>query len=223
VGADVPRLVTDPGGTVLRSDGTAGGQLTALSVIVPEYRGKIDALAQSLATAFNAQHALGFDAAGAPGGPLFGDGPGPAVDLTKVTAANLTLRITDSAELAAARTAPLPATTTPPAPGRPSADGGNADAFYKLSLTTGGLDATYRELVVALGVQSSVATRDLQVQSVISTQVDAARESVSGVNLDEEMTNMLSFQHAYNAAARMVSAIDEALDTLINRTGVVGR
>jgi flagellar hook-associated protein 1 FlgK len=43
------------------------------------------------------------------------------------------------------------------------------------------------------------------------------------VNLDEEMTNMLSFQHAYNAAARMVSAIDEALDTLINRTGVVGR
>ena len=223
VDADVPRLVTDPGGATLRSDGTAGGQLKALNVIVPEYRDKIDALARSLATAFNAQHALGFDATGAAGGPLFGDGPGPAVDLTKVTAANLTLRITDSAELAAARTAPLPATTTPPAPERPSADGSNADAFYKLSLAAGGLDATYRELVVALGVQSSVATRDLGVQSVISTQVDAARESVSGVNLDEEMTNMLSFQHAYNAAARMVGAIDEALDTLINRTGVVGR
>ncbi|MGX5657212.1 flagellar basal body rod C-terminal domain-containing protein, partial [Geodermatophilus nigrescens] len=87
----------------------------------------------------------------------------------------------------------------------------------------GGLDAAYRELVVALGVQSSVATRDLEVQQVVSAQVDAARESVSGVNLDEEMTNMLSFQHAYSAAARMVSAIDQALDTLINRTGLVGR
>jgi flagellar hook-associated protein 1 FlgK len=37
------------------------------------------------------------------------------------------------------------------------------------------------------------------------------------------MTNMLSFQHAYSAAARMVTAIDEALDVLINRTGLVGR
>jgi flagellar hook-associated protein 1 FlgK len=58
---------------------------------------------------------------------------------------------------------------------------------------------------------------------VVSGQVDAARESVSGVNLDEEMTNMMSFQHAYSAAARMVSAIDQALDTLISRTGIVGR
>jgi flagellar hook-associated protein 1 FlgK len=52
--------------------------------------------------------------------------------------------------------------------------------------------------------------------------VDASRESVSGVNLDEEMTNMLRFQHAYSAAARMITAIDETLDVLINRTGRVG-
>ncbi|MGR7025426.1 flagellar basal body rod C-terminal domain-containing protein [Geodermatophilus sp. URMC 62] len=77
--------------------------------------------------------------------------------------------------------------------------------------------------MVSLGVESSVATRNLEVQTVLSTQVDAARESVSGVNLDEEMTTMLSFQHAYNAAARMITTIDEALDTLISRTGLVGR
>jgi flagellar hook-associated protein 1 FlgK len=85
------------------------------------------------------------------------------------------------------------------------------------------VDATYRALVVGLGVEASVASRDLEVQTVIATQVDSARQSVSGVNLDEEMTNMLSFQHAYSAAARMVTAIDEALDTLISRTGLVGR
>jgi flagellar hook-associated protein 1 FlgK len=57
---------------------------------------------------------------------------------------------------------------------------------------------------------------------VISAQVDAARESVAGVNIDEEMTNMLSYQHAYSAAGRLVTAIDEMLDVLINRTGRVG-
>ena len=60
-------------------------------------------------------------------------------------------------------------------------------------------------------------------QTVVRNQVDAARESVAGVNLDEEMTNMMSFQHAYSAAARVVTAIDEALDTLINSMGLVGR
>jgi flagellar hook-associated protein 1 FlgK len=45
-------------------------------------------------------------------------------------------------------------------------------------------------------------------------------ETDSGVNLDEEMTNMLQFQRSYQAAARVVSTVDEILDTLINRTGV---
>jgi flagellar hook-associated protein 1 FlgK len=78
-------------------------------------------------------------------------------------------------------------------------------------------------MIVELGVQASVTNRNMDIQSVISTQVDAARESVAGVNIDEEMTNMLSFQHAYAAAGRMITAIDETLDTLINRTGLVGR
>jgi flagellar hook-associated protein 1 len=68
-----------------------------------------------------------------------------------------------------------------------------------------------------------VATRNLDIQGVISAQVDSSRESVSGVSLDEEMTNMLAYQHAYSAAARMITAVDETLDTLINKTGLVGR
>ena len=48
--------------------------------------------------------------------------------------------------------------------------------------------------------------------------IDAARDSVSGVNLDEEMTSMLQFQHAYDAAARFLTAVDQTLDTLINQT-----
>jgi flagellar hook-associated protein FlgK len=125
--------------------------------------------------------------------------------------------VTDPARVAAAGISP--AATG----GTPSADARNADALFRLSLDPAGTDALYRKLVVSLGVESSVATRNLEVQSVLSAQVDAARESVSGVNLDEEMTNMMAFQHAYNAAARMITTIDEALDTLISRTGLVGR
>ena len=53
--------------------------------------------------------------------------------------------------------------------------------------------------------------------------VMAAREAVSGVDIDEELTNMVMFQRAYEGAARMLTAVDQALDTLINRTGLVGR
>jgi flagellar hook-associated protein 1 FlgK len=209
-----PRVVTAPGGTTLPLGGTAGGQLTVLTSTVPRYRVALDALARDLVAGLNAVHTAGYDRTGAVGGVLIDDGAG---DPAAVTAGNITLRITDPAMLAAAATSPASLG------GKVSADGGNADRFFRLSLDPTGVDATYRSMVVSLGVESSVAARDLTVQTAISTQVDAARESVSGVNLDEEMTNMLSFQHAYSAAARMVTAIDEALDTLISRTGLVGR
>ena len=52
---------------------------------------------------------------------------------------------------------------------------------------------------------------------------DQRRQSVSAVSLDEEMTMMIQYQHAYNAAARNITAVDEMLDKIINGMGVVGR
>jgi flagellar hook-associated protein 1 FlgK len=109
-----------------------------------------------------------------------------------------------------------------PSAGVGALDHGNADAIAQLRQSTTGTDANYRKMIVELGVQSAVASRNLDIQSVITTQVDAARDSVAGVNIDEEMTNMLSYQHAYSAAGRLVTAIDEMLDKLINGTGRVG-
>jgi flagellar hook-associated protein 1 FlgK len=57
-------------------------------------------------------------------------------------------------------------------------------------------------------------------QQTLTTQVDASREQLSGVNLDEEMVNMLTAQRAYEAAARVMTTVDSVLDTLINRTGM---
>jgi flagellar hook-associated protein 1 FlgK len=43
------------------------------------------------------------------------------------------------------------------------------------------------------------------------------------VSIDEEMANMVKFQHSYNAAARLITAMDEMIDMLVNRMGLVGR
>ena len=54
-------------------------------------------------------------------------------------------------------------------------------------------------------------------------QIENARESVQGVSLDEEMTNLIRYQHAYDAAARVITAMDQALETVISKMGIVGR
>jgi flagellar hook-associated protein 1 FlgK len=54
------------------------------------------------------------------------------------------------------------------------------------------------------------------------TAINDQRQAVSGVSLDEEMTNLITFQRGYQASARTMTAMDEMLDTLINHTGVAG-
>ena len=213
---DPPRIVAAPGNAQVKVGGTAGGQLTALTVTIPKYRAAIDSTARQLATELNAAHSAGYDQDGNAGEPLFDDGSGTLpVDPTTITAANLSLRISDGRKLAAASLAPVP----DPAGGGgtvPSGDNSNADAIYQLSLKPTGTDTVYRKMIVSLGVEASSATNRLTTQTVIGQQVDASRESVSGVSLDEEMTNLLQYQHAYAAAGQLVSTINATLDTLIN-------
>jgi flagellar hook-associated protein 1 FlgK len=102
-------------------------------------------------------------------------------------------------------------------------DGSNADAMAKISQALTGPDVTYRSLVVDLGVQSQTISSRLSTQTSITNQIDSARDSEAGVNLDEEMTSLLQYQRAYEAAARVITTIDQNLDVLINRTGMVGR
>ena len=73
-------------------------------------------------------------------------------------------------------------------------------------------------MMVRLGVQAQSNQRRAEAQYAVAGRVDDARESVSGVNVDEEMTNLVAFQHAYSAAAKYISVIDATMDTLINMT-----
>ena len=82
---------------------------------------------------------------------------------------------------------------------------------------------TYFEgLIGQLGVDGQQASRLQYNSETLLQSVTERRSSISSVSLDEEMTNMISYQKAYNASARMITAIDETLDKIINGMGRVG-
>ncbi|MGB8956083.1 MAG: flagellar hook-associated protein FlgK [Tumebacillaceae bacterium] len=84
-------------------------------------------------------------------------------------------------------------------------------------LSKGPVSGYMRAIVAQMGLQGSTAENQVKNQEVLLNQIDNKRQSVSGVSIDEEMSNMIRFQQSYQAAARMVSTIDGLLDTIINR------
>ncbi|WP_017436399.1 flagellar hook-associated protein FlgK [Saccharococcus caldoxylosilyticus] len=92
-----------------------------------------------------------------------------------------------------------------------------------LPLTSGTIKSNYEGWIGKLGVDGQQAERMKNNSEVLRQSVEERRQSVSSVSLDEEMTNMIKYQHAYNAAARQITAIDQMLDKIINGMGIVGR
>jgi flagellar hook-associated protein 1 FlgK len=81
----------------------------------------------------------------------------------------------------------------------------------------------YAGLVGKIGSATSQAAEMGANQQLVVNQLQQRVEETSGVSLDEEATDMIRFQHAYQAAARVITTMDEMLNTLINNTGLVGR
>lgn len=105
----------------------------------------------------------------------------------------------------------------------------NFDAYEIFKDTTvpeelkGSLVSFYSGIIGKLGVQSQSAQKDLKNSITLAESVDMNRQSVSTVSLDEEMTNMIKYQQAYNSAARMITVMDEMLDRVVNGIGLGGR
>ncbi len=78
----------------------------------------------------------------------------------------------------------------------------------------------YTSIISRIGAQGEESKNRLENQTVMMKNLENIRESISGINLDEEMANMISFQHGYNAAARVITTFDNMLDVIINRMGV---
>jgi flagellar hook-associated protein 1 len=83
-------------------------------------------------------------------------------------------------------------------------------------------DQSYQSFVAQIGSDVKNADRLESNASVLASSIDDRRSSVSGVSMDEEMTNLIRFQRGYQASARTMNVVDEMLDQLINRVGRVG-
>lgn len=184
----------------------------------PEMLQALDRMAAEFAAAFNNIHTSGYDLNGDLGQAFFTNGSDDESEL--ITAANISIStdIFDDPSLIAASTEEF------------SGNGENALALAAMfndathvDLDGASVNSFYESLIGSLGVRAKEANRMTDNTEILRAQVEEQRMSVSAVSLDEEMTNMIQFQHAYNAAARSMTAIDEMLDRIINNMGLVGR
>jgi flagellar hook-associated protein 1 FlgK len=191
-----------------------GGELGArLALLAPAADGgpiaaqvdAFDRVAVALATAVNAVHVTGATQDGTTGLDFFSFAAGLS------PAHGLRLVPTGVDGIAAAT------------PGTGGAGGQVADAIARLADAPGGPDALWVEYVADLGTASrAAATRGALAERALAGSV-AARDGEQSVDIDEETVALMTFQHAYQGAARVMTAVDEMLDVLINRMGLVGR
>ncbi len=171
----------------------SGGRLGGLAEAADHAKAQkaaLDALAGQVAAQFNAQHAAGQDNAGAAGVPLFGG----------TTAASLTMLITDPAKVAAANA---------------MAVNGNALAFAGLRGATG-TEAGWTQLVAS---QSQTVTNAQALDAAATaraTGAGQARDNLSAVDLDREAGDLIRYQQAYDAAARILQVARETMQSIFN-------
>ncbi|WP_024366501.1 flagellar hook-associated protein FlgK [Arthrobacter sp. TB 26] len=209
-GTNAPRIEwTNPGGTAALDGGELAG---ALSVLAPADKGgaiaqaaeSYNAFAKELAKAVNDVHKSGVTGTGATNVDFFtttGTGPAALSISGPTTIDNVALKASTGGAL----------------------DTSIADTISQLGTGTGSPDKFWAAIVTNIGVQSRGAQQHESLTNAAQASALTGRASQASVSLDEENVSLLTNQHAYQAAARVMTAVDEALDVLINRTGLVGR
>jgi flagellar hook-associated protein 1 len=188
------------GGTDITDDLTSGalaGLLQARDQTIPGLESNLDTLAAGLANALNAANENGYDLNGNAGGDLFT--PPPASG--QGAAANLAVAITDPSLIAAS--------SDPTAP----ASNGNIAALSGVANQTVAAGQTptnfYSNLVFGVGNDVANTTSQLSASQAILNQLQDQLGAESGVSLNEEAANMVEYQNAFNAAAEVVTTIND--------------
>lgn len=194
--------------------GTLGG-LQAASLQVQASQSQINSVAASVVSQVNAAQASGLDANGAPGTPFFTATAGSEAGTIAVSA---DLQANPS-HLAAASVPVPPATFG-------AGDGSNAQAIaglLKKTVTTPGsplagqsLQSFYQGTVSTAGGQAAAALAGTRTAQAGYTQLANQRASETGVSTDTELANMMKYQRAYQASARVITTADDMIGTLIN-------
>jgi flagellar hook-associated protein 1 len=189
------------------NSGELGGLLAVRDQKIPALLSSLDTFAAALANAFNSANAAGFDLNGNAGANIFT--PPPA---GQGAAAAMGVAMTDPELIAASSD---------------GSAGSNGNLANFASIHDQGLIASttpsdyYSGLIFNLGNDIANGSAELQSSQLVLQQLQDQRGSISGVSLDEEAAHMVQYQRAYEAAARMVTTVDQMLYTVIHM-GVSG-
>ena len=183
-----PGVVLHPAGPIV-AGGVVGGLAVGHHEGSPGQRGRLDSFANTMMTALNAQHALNLKADGTAGGPLLAD-----------TGGTMTVVVTNPNQLA------------PPGASGSAQNGQGAGALAGLRTS---IDSSARTMIGGVTNEVGALTRAVTSAKTTSESAAGSRDSVTGVNIDEEMTSLIAFQRSYAAAAKVITTVDAMLDTLI--------
>lgn len=215
---DVSAAAGDPPGLAVGNyaipveSGEAAGLLATLRTDLPTLSARVDSVAASMIGAVNAVYSTGYTPSGATGTAFF----------SGTDARTISVVPTDGGTLAIAAAPNTADGTIARKVGDLADDAIVSSVLVAAGLGSEGPSVQWRNLTTRLGVQlQSLRTAQTVQESVVGAAEDAV-QSDAGVNLDEEMTNMMLFQRAYQASARVITTADELLDTLIHRLGRVG-
>lgn len=164
---------------------------------IDSYRSALDGAAKKLADTVNGV----YNPSATPGANFFSYTTGSEASTLSVAVASTSALVTSS---------------------DPTAPNNNDIALAVGALRSGAADSAYSGFVSRIGSDAADSKRQQDNAQTLVDSVDDRRKSVSGVSLDEEMTNMVRYQRGFQASSRVLSTMDDMLDTLINRTGSVG-
>jgi flagellar hook-associated protein 1 FlgK len=202
-----------PGASVSLDGGELAGTVSLLAPTtatgsggdLAEAAASYNRLATSLATTVNDIHRTGVSASGATDLEFFAvAGTGPA-------ALGLSVVPTTGNGIATGAT------------GAGGRDGSIADAISQIASAEGSPDSLWGTMVTTIAVTARSAAQQSTLSALAASSALSAQQSASSVDINEENVNLLMSNTSYNAAARVFTAVDEMLNTLINGTGLVGR
>ena len=200
--------VLDANGNNITSNitgGDLGGTIAVRDTQIPALESSLDTLANQFATSFNAAQTQGFDQNGNAGTALF------SIPTTvSGSAAGIALATTDPTAVAASSVSGSAASGS-------NGNLSNLTAIQNAALPSGGtLTTLSSNLVYQVGSLASNASTQFSSIQLSLTALNNQQGSASGVSIDEESANLVQFQQAYEAAAKVITTIQSLFDTTIN-------
>lgn len=203
-GGVLQMVMKGTGNTIKVSGGTLGAVISQQNVTLTSYAAKFDQLAAALIDSVNTAHAAGYGLGTPPatGTPFFTGSDASTIDVAPAVVATPSL-------VAASGTG---------APGDNSVALAIANLQSANLLNGGTVTAAqfYAGVVSTLGSEIEAAVTEADATALVAEQLTTQQNAVSGVSLDEEMTNLIKYQHGFDAAARVVTAVNEMFQTILS-------